>query len=139
MKTNILKSGLAAIAVAALASCSGFLDEDLKSSLAPDNTYTSSMGFETGCNGLYSIARSEYNTWGESGAYMHGAACAYEALQIATDIVDQNGAKDGSLTPFADLTLTSATRFVRSYWNWSYNPRPFHLRSRCSSEKVVIL
>ena len=121
MKTNILKSGLAAIAVAALASCSGFLDEDLKSSLAPDNTYTSSMGFETGCNGLYSIARSEYNTWGESGAYMHGAACAYEALQIATDIVDQNGAKDGSLTPFADLTLTSATRFVRSYWNWSYN------------------
>ncbi len=121
MKTNILMSCLAAIAVAALASCSGFLDEDLKSSLAPDNTYTSSMGFETGCNGLYSIARSEYNTWGENGAYMHGAACAYEALQIATDIVDQNGAKDGSLTPFADLTLTSATRFVRSYWNWSYN------------------
>lgn len=109
------------IAMAAAASCSGYLDEDLKSSLAPDNTYTSSMGFETGCNGLYSIARSEYNTWGENGAYMHGAACAYEALQIATDIVDQNGAKDGSLTPFADLTLTAATKFVGSYWNWAYN------------------
>ena len=109
------------IAMAAAASCSGYLDEDLKSSLAPDNTYTSSMGFETGCNGLYSIARSEYNTWGENGAYMHGAACAYEALQIATDIVDQNGAKAGSLTPFADLTLTAATKFVGSYWNWAYN------------------
>ena len=118
---NIFKAGLTVIATAALASCSGYLDEDLKSSLAPDNTYTSSMGFETGCNGLYSIARSEYNTWGENGAYMHGAACAYEALQIATDIVDQNGAKDGSLTPFADLTLTGATKFVGSYWNWSYN------------------
>lgn len=121
MKKNIFKTGLMVIAMAAAASCSGYLDEDLKSSLAPDNTYTSSMGFETGCNGLYSIARSEYNTWGENGAYMHGAACAYEALQIATDIVDQNGAKDGSLTPFADLTLTAATKFVGSYWNWAYN------------------
>ena len=93
MKKNIFKTGLMVIAMAAAASCSGYLDEDLKSSLAPDNTYTSSMGFETGCNGLYSIARSEYNTWGENGAYMHGAACAYEALQIATDIVDQNGAR----------------------------------------------
>ena len=74
---NIFKAGLTVIATAALASCSGYLDEDLKSSLAPDNTYTSSMGFETGCNGLYSIARSEYNKWGENGAYMHGAACAY--------------------------------------------------------------
>lgn len=121
MKLNIFKTGLIVALAISASACSSYLDETLKSELAPDNTYTSSMGFEVGCNGLYSIARSEYNTWGEQGAYMHNGACAYEALQIATDIVDQNGAKDGSLTPFANLTLTSATLFVRSYWNWSYN------------------
>lgn len=100
--------------------CSGFLDEDLKSQLAPDNTYTSSLGFEVGCTGLYSIARSEYNTWGESGAFMHNGACAYAVQQIATDIVFQSGAKDGSLTPYANLTMTPSTLFIESYWNWSY-------------------
>lgn len=120
MKLNIIKASLLAFATLAAFSCD-FLTEDLKSELAPENTFTSSMGFEVGANGLYAIARSEYNTWGESGAYMHNGACAYEALQIATDICDQNGAKDGSLTPFANLTLTSATLFVKSYWNWAYN------------------
>lgn len=121
MKSNISKSGIILLSFAALLAGCGYLDEELKSELAPDNTYTSSMGFEVGCNGLYSMARSEYNTWGEEGAYMHNGACAYAALQIATDICEQNGAKDGSLTPFANLTLTSATLFVKSYWNWAYN------------------
>lgn len=121
MKLNIIKASAAVLVLASAFSCSNFLDEELKSELAPENTFTSTMGFEVGANGLYSIARSEYNTWGESGAYMHNGACAYEALQIATDICDQNGAKDGSLTPFANLTLTSATLFVKSYWNWAYN------------------
>ncbi|MGM9738470.1 MAG: RagB/SusD family nutrient uptake outer membrane protein [Candidatus Cryptobacteroides sp.] len=117
-----IKIYCAAVAVmAAFSSCSSFLEEDLKSSLAPDNTYTSSMGFETGTTGLYSIARSEYNTWGESGAYIHNGACPYEALQIGTDICDQNGAKDGSLTPFANLTMNSSTQFVKTYWQWAYN------------------
>lgn len=109
------------IALAAAATgCSDFLDEELKSQLAPDNTYTSSMGFEVGCTGLYSIARSEYNTWGENGAYMHNGACAYAVQQIATDIVFQSGAKDGSLTHYANLTMTPSTLFIESYWNWSY-------------------
>ena len=112
-------SSIIALAVAA-SSCSDFLDEELKSQLAPDNTYTSSMGFEVGCTGLYSIARSEYNTWGEKGAFMHNGACAYAVQQIATDIVFQSGAKDGSLTHYANLTMTPSTLFIESYWNWSY-------------------
>ncbi len=104
----------------ALAGCSDFLEEDLKSQLAPDNTYTSTMGFEVGCTGLYSMARSEYNTWGENGAFIHNGACAYATQQIATDIVFQSGAKDGSLTPYANLTMTPSTLFIESYWNWSY-------------------
>ena len=117
---NILRYTLIAALSAATTACSGFLDEELKSQLAPDNTYTSSMGFEVGCTGLYSIARSEYNTWGESGAFMHNGACAYAVQQIATDIVFQSGAKDGSLTPYANLTMTPSTLFIESYWNWSY-------------------
>lgn len=118
---NYIKIGIACSIMAFSAGCADFLEEDLKSELAPDNTYTSTLGFEVGCTGLYSIARSEYNTWGESGAFMHNGACPYEALQIATDIVFQSGAKDGSLTPFANLTMTPTTTFVGSYWNWSYN------------------
>ena len=120
MKFDILNTGILVAALAITAGCS-YLDEELKSELSPENTYTSTMGFQVGVNGLHAIARSEYNTWGEQGAYMHNGACAYEALQIATDICDQNGAKDGSLTPFANLTLSSSTLFVKSYWNWSYN------------------
>ena len=117
---KILKHSAIVALAAVTAGCSDFLDEDLKSQLAPDNTYTSSMGFEVGCTGLYSIARSEYNTWGESGAFMHNGACAYATQQIATDIVFQSGAKDGSLTHYANLTMTPSTLFIESYWNWSY-------------------
>lgn len=120
MNRYIIKAALAAVAMASVASCN-FLEEDLKSSLAPENTYTSSLGFEVGTAGLYSIARSEYNTWGENGAFIHNGACAYECLQIGTDICEQNGAKDGSLTPFANLTLNASTQFVKTYWQWAYN------------------
>lgn len=118
---NYIKLGAACLMISLLgAGCSDYLDENLKSELAPDNTYTSSLGFEVGSAGLYAIARSEYNTYGESGAYMHNGACPYEALQVATDIADQSGAKDSSLTPFATLTITPSTKFVGSYWNWAY-------------------
>ena len=69
MKTmNYIKIGIASSILSIAAGCTSFLEEDLKSSLAPDNTYTSSLGFEVGATGLYAIARSEYNTWGENGA-----------------------------------------------------------------------
>ena len=81
---KIFKYASVIVLAVGVTGCSDFLDEELKSQLAPDNTYTSSMGFEVGCTGLYSIARSEYNTWGEMGAFMHGGACAYATQQIAT-------------------------------------------------------
>lgn len=98
--------------------CSGFLDEELKSSLAPSNTYTSSYGFEVGVTGLYGLARSEFNTWG--GAFAtHSQACPYEALQVATDLV-YAGHQDGSLMPFENLSYSPLTTFVTSYWNYAY-------------------
>lgn len=119
MINHATKIGLV-LSMAALVGCSDFLEEDFKSELAPDNTYTSSLGFEVGSTGLYAMARSEYNTWGEEGAFIHNGACPYEALQVATDIVLQSGARDGSLTPFATLTMTSSSQFVETYWKWAY-------------------
>lgn len=117
---DIIKNGLVLVLIWGMIGCKGFLDEDLKSQLAPTNTFTSTYGFEVGTAGLYAITRSEYNTWGEGGAFMHGNATPYEALQAATDIVDVINS-DASLTAFANLSLTSEEQFVLSYWNWSYS------------------
>ncbi len=98
MKTmNYIKIGIASSILSIAAGCTSFLEEDLKSSLAPDNTYTSSLGFEVGATGLYAIARSEYNTWGENGAFMLKGACAYEVLQISTVLCGRGSGRDGSL------------------------------------------
>lgn len=117
---NIIKTGVALIILTSVIGCKKFLVEDLKTELAPTNTYTSTYGFEVGSAGLYALTRSEYNTFGEGGAYIHNGACPYEALQAATDIADVINS-DGSLLPFANLTLTSTERFVGSYWNWAYS------------------
>lgn len=116
---HIFKVAAFAALLATGTGCSDFLDEELKSSLAPDNTYTSTYGFEVGATGLYGWTRSEFNTWGES-TTSHGQACPYEALQVATDIVYCGKQQDGSLTPFEKLSYTPSTTFVTSYWNWGY-------------------
>ncbi len=117
---NIIKTGVALILLVSLGSCKKFLEEDLKTELAPTNTYTSTYGFEVGSAGLYALTRSEYNTFGEGGAYIHNGACPYEALQAATDIADVINS-DASLLPFANLTVTPAERFVGTFWNWAYS------------------
>lgn len=117
---NYIKICLVLMIMVTVTGCQGFLDEDLKSELSPTNTFTSTYGFEVGSAGLYALARAEYNTWGEEDAYMHGNACPYEALHVATDIVEAINS-DGSLTAFANLTLTPEERFVGSYWNWAYS------------------
>ena len=117
---NIIKTVLALIILTSVSGCKKFLVEDLKTELAPTNTYTSTYGFEVGSAGLYALTRSEYNTFGEGGAYIHNGACPYEALQAATDIADVINS-DASLLPFANLTLTSSEKFVNSYWNWAYS------------------
>lgn len=111
---------MALLLLISVSGCKKFLDEELKTELAPTNTYTSTYGFEVGSAGLYALTRSEYNTFGEGGAYIHNGACPYEALQAATDIADVINS-DASLLPFANLSLTSSERFVGSYWNWAYS------------------
>ncbi|HAL53712.1 MAG TPA: RagB/SusD family nutrient uptake outer membrane protein, partial [Sphingobacterium sp.] len=117
---NIITTSLGLIVLFTLGGCKKFLEEELKTELAPSNTYTSTYGFEVGSAGLYTLTRSEYNTYGEGGAFIHNGACPYEALQVSTDIADAINS-DGSLTAFANLTLTASERFVGTYWNWAYN------------------
>lgn len=106
------------ICISALSSsCADFLDEDLKSSLAPENTYTSTQGFEVGVTGLYMYARWEFQTWNE-GPKPHGA-CPYELFQIGTDLCFA-GSRDGSLVPFEDYTFGTSTGYVKSFWEWAY-------------------
>lgn len=118
MKHTILSATLAAITFLSTG-CSDFLNEEMKSTLGPDNTYNSSYGFELAATGLYGWARSEFNTWGGA-TTTQGQACAYEMFQIATDIVHQGAQMDGSLKPFEQLSYTPSTTFVVSYWNWGY-------------------
>lgn len=118
---NMKKFGYIAIAsLIALSSCSGFLDEELKGSLAPDNTYTSSHGFEVGVTGLYEYARSEWNCWGgEGNSYSHGQATPYEVLQIGTDIAI-TGHNDALLKIFDNLSYTPETHFIKTFWEFGY-------------------
>ncbi len=120
---NIFRTAVTLTVIAAMTAttgCQRFLEEDMNSELGPDNTLTSTYGFEMVTAGIYAMVRSEYNTWGERGAYMHGAACAYECLQIATDIIQSRNGTDSSLTPYDNLTIPTTERFVRSYWRWGY-------------------
>lgn len=100
-----------------LVSCDSFLEEDLRQELAPDNTFTTTQGFEVGVTGLYNYARWEFQTWNE-GPAPHGAV-PYETFQAGTDIVHR-GHTEGTLKPFEDYTISSNTSYVRSFWKWAY-------------------
>ncbi len=111
---------LAIASLLTLSSCSGFLDEELKKSLAPENTYTSTHGFEVGITGLYEYARSEFNTWGgDDNAFTHGQATPYEVLQIGTDLAN-TGHNDAILLVFDNLSYTPLTHFISSWWKYGY-------------------
>lgn len=133
MKNYISKATLALLVALSATGCSDFLDEKLKSELAPDNTYTSSYGFEVGSTGLYAEARSEYNTWGENGAFMHNAACPYEALQIATD-TPAGSSSCPAAWPCCWWTPSVSSPVCPTIWWRPSNPRwrkPHGLMSSC--------
>lgn len=110
---------IAISALLAFCSCSDFLYEELKSSLAPENTYTNTHGFEVGVTGLYEYARSEFNTWGgEFNGFSHGQATPVEVFQIGTDIMFTN--TDPLLVSFGNLSYTPLSHYVNSWWKFGY-------------------
>ncbi|MEH6304014.1 RagB/SusD family nutrient uptake outer membrane protein [Olivibacter sp. CPCC 100613] len=109
-----------ALLLSAASSCKkDFLDEDTSGFLSPDNSYTTTAGFEAGLNGLYAYARLEFQTWNND-LFSQGAT-PQEALQVGTDIVTtKSNGPDGSLIPFAQYTLDNASSYVRNYWRFAY-------------------
>jgi len=102
------------------AGCSkDFLDEDTSGFQAPDNTYTTTNGFETGLTGLYAFARLEFQTW--TNDFFTQGATPQESLQVGTDIVAiKTTGTDATLAPFSNYTLNPASSYVRNYWKFSY-------------------
>ncbi|MDH5827106.1 RagB/SusD family nutrient uptake outer membrane protein [Sphingobacterium faecium] len=96
-----------------------FLDEDTSGFQAPNNTYTTTNGFETGLTGLYAFARLEFHTWNND--FFSQGATPQEALQVGTDIVaiKQTGT-DATLAPFSNYTLNPTSSYVRNYWKFAY-------------------
>lgn len=96
-----------------------FLDEDTRGFLAPDNSYTSTKGFKTGLNGLYTYTRLEFQTWNH--VIFSQGSTPQESLQIGTDIViGKKTGIDATLAPFENYTLHNASSYVRNYWRFSY-------------------
>ncbi|SUJ27003.1 SusD family [Sphingobacterium spiritivorum] len=108
------------LATATLSGCSkDFLDEDTSGFQAPDNTYTTTNGFETGLTGLYAFARLEFQTW--TNDFFTQGATPQESLQVGTDIVAiKTTGTDATLAPFSNYTLNPASSYVRNYWKFSY-------------------
>jgi len=119
MTKRIIYSALLALA---LSGCKkSFLDEDTSGFLSPENSYTSTAGFEAGLNGLYAYARLEFQTWDFAGSLFTQGATPQEALQIGTDIVlTKTDGTDGSLLPFQNYTLDNNSSYVRNYYKFGY-------------------
>uniref|UniRef100_UPI0032166BD9 RagB/SusD family nutrient uptake outer membrane protein n=1 Tax=uncultured Draconibacterium sp. TaxID=1573823 RepID=UPI0032166BD9 len=102
------------VGVIVLPSCNDdFLTENPKSSLAPENTFVNTTGFETALTGLYDQVRDE---WG-----WYGGGLMYAPMFAGTDL-SVSGTRHGHYTPFEDYAdaINSSTTIVKAYWNWAY-------------------
>lgn len=105
------------IAILLNACSADFLEEKPKEFEAPENTFTSTRGFNAAKNGLYAYSRLEFQTWND-GIITHGA-CPYETLQAGTDIC-VTFRRDAALLTFEDYSFNPATSYIRSRWKWAY-------------------
>lgn len=102
---------LAGVILTGAASCSkSFLDEELKSSYAPDNTLTDELGFEAASTGMLSIMRNDYgNTQG-----------LLATFSVGTDMAI-TGQPNTVQAPYEDYrNLNPQTGSVSTIWNWGY-------------------
>lgn len=102
------------VGIVLLPSCNDdFLTENPKSSLAPENTFVNTTGFETALTGLYDQVRDE---WG-----WYGGGLMYAPMFAGTDL-SVSGTRHGHITPFEDYgdNINSSTTIVKAYWNWAY-------------------
>ncbi|NSL87328.1 RagB/SusD family nutrient uptake outer membrane protein [Chitinophaga sp. Mgbs1] len=102
---------LATLVIAGAASCSrSFLDEELKSSYAPDNTLVDELGFEAASTGMLTIMRNDYsNTQG-----------LLATFYVGTDMAI-TGQPNSLQAPYEDYrNLNPQTGSLLSMWTWGY-------------------
>lgn len=102
---------LAGMSLMAASSCSkSFLDEELKSSYAPDNTLVDQLGFEAASTGMLSIMRNDYgNTQG-----------LLATFYVGTDMAI-TGQPNTVQAPYENYqNLNSQTGSLSTIWNWGY-------------------
>ncbi|WP_212003577.1 RagB/SusD family nutrient uptake outer membrane protein [Chitinophaga sp. HK235] len=102
---------LAGMVATGTTSCSKhFLDEELKSSYAPDNTLVDELGFEAASTGMLSIMRNDYGN-------IQGLLATF---YVGTDMAI-TGQPNTTQAPYEDYrNLNSQTGSVSTIWTWNY-------------------
>lgn len=96
-----------------LASCKkSFLDENLQSSYAPQNTLSDSLGFEANLAGIQARIRAQYTTDDDQGLL--------GAMYLGTDMVI-NGQTTSAMVPYVNNETMNSSDFAAGiYWRWAY-------------------
>ncbi|HZE82939.1 MAG TPA: hypothetical protein VE035_01460, partial [Puia sp.] len=110
MKKNIL---LLLALIVAVSSCKkSFLNENLTSNYAPQNTLADSLGFEANMAGILNKVRSLYTSDNDQGLL--------GAMYNGTDMVI-NGQTTSAMFPYVNNeTMNSSDFSANYYWKWAY-------------------
>jgi len=128
MRTNIIKSikiiGII-LMFAGLYSCSdSYLDQETPHIIAPDNLYVDEAGFDSGLNGLYSLARivrAGAPTNSEPSGASNNLVCAM--MMGGTDVIYGNRPWNNELflNDWGDQVVgNDASQYFERIWNWLY-------------------
>src|SRR3978361_2147597 len=89
-----------------------FLNENLQSSYAPQNTLSDSLGFEANIAGIQSMIRQQYTTDDDQGLL--------GAMYLGTDMAI-NGQTTSAMFPYVNNETMNSSDFAASiYWRWAY-------------------
>ena len=98
-----------------LLSCKkSFLNEDLVSTYAPQNTLVDSLGFEAAMAGLQAQVRTQYTYAGDQGLI----GCMYLGTDMTTSIPAQS--TTAMLPYYQYSTMSSTDPGALYYWQWAY-------------------
>ncbi|MBV4360405.1 RagB/SusD family nutrient uptake outer membrane protein [Pinibacter aurantiacus] len=89
-----------------------FLDENMQSAYAPQNTLSDSLGFEANMAGILSRIRAQYTSDDDQGLL--------GAMFLGTDVVI-NGQTTAAMFPYVNNETMSSSDFAAgTYWRWAY-------------------
>jgi hypothetical protein len=115
MKHEVLRTTfILTVAIGAIfSSCrKSFLNENLQSSYAPQNTLSDSLGFEANMAGIQSKIRAQFTSDNDQGLI--------GAMYLGTDMVI-NGQTTSAMFPYVNNeTMNSSDFSANYYWSWAY-------------------